>query len=215
MDISKDEIGDVLARELYLSASLDPGLAHGAPAVAAAVLGETCLRFLPDRDLPGRSLIMQDGPRWIIYVRKSLSDTQLNHAVAHELGEWFLRRRRYSEPDIEALSNSVAAAICVPRPAFKVALRQLGEDVRALSGQFRVSESMMSLRIAECLGSPTALITEKTILTRGKAREWPTTRQGWAGLVGRARTSEHGLTVRKLGDAPKRLVLRFQERLPP
>ena len=208
---SRDEIGDVLARELYLGAGLDPALAHGAPSVAAVVLGETCLQFAPHDDLPGRSLILQDGAYWFIHVRETLSDRQLNHAVGHELGEWFLRRRGYSERDVEALSSSVAAAICVPRPAFLAALGQLGEDVSALSRRFQVSESLMVLRIAECLGFPTALITEKVVLTRGEPREWPTTRPGWSGLVGRVRSRENGLTLRNLRDAPERLVLRFRE----
>lgn len=213
--VLRDEIGDVLARELYLSAGLDTALAHGAPSVAAAVLGPTCLQFMPHEDLPGRSLIRHDGPRWIIHVRETLSDRQLNHAVAHELGEWFLRRRGYSEPDVEGLSNCVAAAICVPRPAFMTAFRQLGEDVSALSRQFRVSESLMSLRIAECLGSPTALITENVILTRGQPREWPRTRQGWAALVARVRSHASGLILRTLGDAPGRLVLQFRQAFSP
>jgi len=213
VDFSSDEIGDVLARELYLSAGLDPTLAHGAPRVAAAVLGDNCLQFMPARDLPGRSLILQDGPRWIIYVRETLSDRQLNHAVAHELGEWFLRLRGYRQPDIESLSNSVAAAICVPRPAFEVAIsRPPGDDVAELCRQFRVSESLMFLRIAECLGFPTALITPKVILTRGRPKEWPTTRLGWTSLIARARARRTGITVRRLKDAPDRVVLRFDDR---
>jgi IrrE N-terminal-like domain len=211
VDFSRDEIGDVLARELYLSAGLDPAVAQGSPSVAAALLGESCLQFMPDDELPCRSLILHDGPRWIIHVRETLSDKQLNHAVAHELGEWCLRCRGYSEADIELLSNCVAAAICVPRIAFLVAHRELGEDVPALSHRFRVSESLMALRIAECLGSPTALITEKIILTRGAPREWPTTRQAWATLVGRARTGANGPSLRNLSDAPRRLVLQFRD----
>ena len=211
MDFSRDEIGDVLARELYLSAGLNPAIARGAPSVAAAVLGESCLQFMPADELPCRSLILHDGPRWIIHVRKSLSATQLNHAVAHELGEWFLRCRGYSEPDIEMLSNSVAAAICVPRVAFLLAYRQLGENLSALCRQFRVSESLMVLRIAECLGFPTALITEKVVLTRGEPREWPTTRQTWASLVDRVRARPNGLLLRNLSDAPERLVLRVRD----
>lgn len=212
MDFSRDKIGDALARELYLSAGLDPGLVHGAPSVAAAVLGDTCLHFMPPDELPGRALILPDGPRWIIHVRENLTAKQLNHAVAHELGEWFLRCRGYSEPDVEELSNNVAAAICVPLPAFRAALRRLGEDVSALSQHFHVSESMMSLRIAECLGAPTALITERAVLTRGNPMAWPTTRQGWTRLVGRARARDSDVTLRKLRDAPERLVLRFREK---
>ena len=215
MDFSRDEIGDVLAQELYLSAGLDPTIAHGAPSVAAVVLGETCLQFMPHEELPGRSLIRRDGTRWIIHVRETLSDRQLNHAVAHELGEWFLRRRGYSEPDVEALSSSVAAAICVPRPAFMMVLHRLGEDVSALSRRFQVSESLMVLRIAECLGASTALITEKVILTRGEPREWPRTRKGWASLVARVRSHANGLVLKSLSDAPERVALRSRETFAP
>jgi len=212
VNFSRDEIGDVLARELYLSAGLDPALAYGAPSVAAAVLGESCLQFMRDDDLPCRSLISHARPRWIIYLRESLSGRQLNHAIAHELGEWFLQRRGYSEPDIEMLSSSVAAAICVPRAALLVALGQLGEDAAALSQQFQVSESLMELRLAECLGFPTALITEKVVLTRGEPRRWPTTRKGWTWLVGWVRAHKNGLAVRSLSDSPNRLVLQYHER---
>lgn len=211
MDFSRDGIGELLARELYLSVGLDPTLAHGSPSVAEAVLGEGCLQFARHGDLPGCALILRDGLRWVIQVRKTLSARQLNHAVAHELGEWLLRRCGYSEPDVEALSSSVAAAICVPRPAFAAAYGELGEDLAALSRRFQVSESLMVLRIAECFGCPTALITQKVVLTRGESREWPTTRQGWASLVGQVRAHENGLTLGSLGDAPERLVLRFHE----
>ena len=211
MDFSRDEIGDALARELYLSAGLDPALASGAPSVAAAVLGESCLHFVPHDDLPCRSLIWHFGLHWTIYVRESLNGRQLNHAVAHALGGWFLQCRGYCAADVEALSSSVAAAICVPRPALLVALGQLGEDLPALSRQFQVSESLMVLRMAECLGSPTALITAKVVLTRGEPREWPATRAEWVGLVGRVRLHENGLTLRSLSDSPERLVLQFRE----
>ena len=208
LDSPRDEVGDVLARELYFSAGLDLGRAHGAPRVAAAVLGENCLHVVRAGELPGRALIQRDGLRWIIHVRGTLSRSQLNHAIAHELGEWFLRCRGYAAPDVEALSNRLAAAICVPRPAFVTAYGELGDDVPALSRRFCVSESMMVLRLAECLGSPTALITEKVVLTRGEPWEWPTTRQEWTGLVESVRADANGLTLQNLSDSTGRVVLR-------
>ena len=68
----------------------------------------------------------------------------------------------------------------------------------------------MVLRIAECLGFPTALITDKVVLTRGEPREWPTTRQAWAALVGHVRARANGMIVRSLSDAPGRIVLRVR-----
>jgi hypothetical protein len=206
----RDEIGEVLARELYLSAELDPTHALGAPRVATAVLGESCLHTVRPRELPGPALIQRDGPRWIIHVREGLTPSKLNQAVAHELGEWFLRCRGYAEPDVEELSSRVAAAICVPRPAFMAVHGQIGEDLAALSQRFLVSESLMALRLAECLGSPTALITQKVVLTRGEPWGWPTTRQGWADFVASSQTNQNGLTIRSLSDSIWRLVLRLR-----
>ena len=138
MDSSRDEIGDILARELYVSAGLDPSQAPGAPRVAAAVLGESYLLAVPRGEMPGNALLRRDGPRWVINVKDGLNARQLNHAIAHELGEWFLRCKGYAEPDVEELSGRVAAAVCVPRPAFVAARARLGDNLAALSAEFRV-----------------------------------------------------------------------------
>ena len=208
MDSSRDEIGDILARELYVSVGLDPSQAPGAPRVAAAVLGESYLLAVPRGEMPGNALLRRDGPRWVINVRDGLNARQLNHAIAHELGEWFLRCKGYAEPDVEELSGRVAAAICVPRPAFVAARARLGEDLAALSAEFRVLQSLMALRVAECLGTATALITRRVVRTRGAPREWPNTREGWNELVGRVRANPNGMTISNLGDSRGRVVLR-------
>lgn len=210
MNISGNEIGDAVARELYLSAGLDFNRVQGAPRLAAALLGDHFLNFVRQDELPGRALIERSGLRWVIHVRGTLNARQLNHAVAHELGEWFLRCRGYAEPDVEQLSGRVAAAICVPRPAFEAVYARLGEEIAALSQRFLVSESLMVLRLAECLGVSTALVTDKVVLTRGEPRAWPTTPGGWTDLVGQERPNDNGLTVRHLADANGRIALRFR-----
>ena len=63
MDSSRDEIGDVLARELYLEARLDPLEAPGAPRVAAALLGESCLHSVRFKVPPANGV-----PRWSVQV---------------------------------------------------------------------------------------------------------------------------------------------------
>ena len=208
MDSSRDEIGDILARELYVSAGIDPSQAPGAPRVAAAVLGESYLQAVPRGEMPGNALLRRDGPRWVINVRDGLNARQLNHAIAHELGEWFLRCKGYAEPDVEELSGRVAAAICVPRVAFVAARARLGDDLAALSAEFRVSQSLMALRVAECLGVPTALITRRVVRTRGAAWEWPPTREQWMAFVAQIRAQPNGIRVSQLGDARGRVVLR-------
>jgi hypothetical protein len=208
VDSSRDEIGDILARELYVSAGLDPSLAPGAPRVATAVLGESYLLAVPRGEMPGNALLRRDGPRWVINVKDGLNARQLNHAIAHELGEWFLRCKGYAEPDVEELSGRVAAAICVPRVAFVAARARLGEDLAALSAEFRVSQSLMALRVAECLGTATALITRRVVRTRGAPWSWPSTREGWSELVARARANPNGVTINQLSDARRRIVVR-------
>ena len=205
---SRDEIGEILARELYVAARLDPSTAPGAPLLAAAMLGKSCVRPVPANELPGNALLQLTGANWVIYVREGLSASRLNHAIAHELGEWFLRCRGYVEADVEELSGRVAAAVCVPHVAFVAAHGNYGDDLSGLSQAFRVSESLMALRVAECLGTPTALITRKVVRVRGDAREWPTTREGWMTLVAQARARPKGLSVRALNDSRGRLVLR-------
>jgi hypothetical protein len=205
---SRDEIGDILARELYVSAGLDPSQAPGAPRIAAAVLGDTYLLAVPRSELPGNALLRREGPRWVINVRDTLNARQLNHAIAHELGEWFLRCKGYTEPDVEELSGRVAAAICVPRPAFLAVYARLGDDLAALSEEFRVSQSLMALRVAECVGVPTALITRRVVRTRGAVWEWPPTREQWTEFVARVRARPNGIRVSRPSDARGRVLLR-------
>ncbi len=86
---SRDEIGEILARELYVGARLDPSTAPGAPLLAAAMLGQSCVRPVPANELPGNALLQLAGASWVIYVREGLSASRLNHAIAHELGSGF------------------------------------------------------------------------------------------------------------------------------
>lgn len=205
---STDEVGEVLARELYVSAGLDPSTAPGAPRLAVAVLGGSCIRPVARDEMPGNALLQRAGTRWVIYVREGLDASQLNHAIAHELGEWFLRCRGYVEADVEELSGRVAAAVCVPSLAFSAAYASVGDDLPRLSRSFCVSQSMMALRIGECVGTSTALVTKHVVRTRGEPNDWPTTRDGWVALVARARSRQFGLTIKTLSDARGRVVIR-------
>ena len=81
----------------------------------------------------------------------------------------------------------------------------LGDNLTALSHAFAVSESLMALRIAECLGYPTALVTARRVRTRGRKRDWPTSPDGWTELL--AKADRNGLVVHRLRDARERVVL--------
>jgi hypothetical protein len=193
--------------ELFQRARLVPSEPCGGVRLATAILGRSCIQIVSHRALPGNSALEWNGTKSIIRVRAGLNPRQLNHAAAHEIGEWHLRRGGYDHPDCEDLARAIAAAVCVPRLAFREAQRALGDEIPQLSRAFVVSESLMALRIAECTGLATALITRRRIRTRGPAREWPTTPEGWNELIERARS--HGLVLHRIRDARGRLVVRI------
>jgi hypothetical protein len=200
-----DPVADLAVREIHQRARLDPAHAVGAVRLAVALLGERCISLAPSRELPGPSALVWAGPQPVIHVRRGLNARQLNHAVAHELGEWQLHLWDYHGPEAEELAGRIGAALCVPRIAFHVAHRAIGDRVGELSRAFTVSESLMSLRVGECLGYPTA-ITPRRIRTRGEAWNWPTTSAGWRELADGARHA--GLARERIGDAWRRFVLR-------
>ena len=139
-------------------------------------------------------------------MRESLNERQLNHCAAHELGEWVLNAIGYSPENPEEVARRIAAAICVPDRAFHAARGNLGDDLGALSRAFSVSQSLMALRTAECLGRATALITPTRVRTRGAQWEWPSTRTDWNELLRRWRAA--GLARERIRDARHRFVLR-------
>ncbi len=206
-----DPVADLAVREIHQRARLDPSRAVGAVRIAVELFGERCICLAPPRELPGPSALVWAGPEPVIHVRRGLNARQLNHAVAHELGEWVLHVWGYHGPEAEDLSGRIGAALCVPRPAFHAAHRKLGEQVPALSEAFTVSESLMSLRIGECLGYPTALVTRRRVLIRGNPWPWPSNLDG-PSLVRDA--DALGLTRERIRDVRNRLVLRFRRREP-
>jgi hypothetical protein len=203
-----DPIADLAVREIYYRARIDPARVVGSVRLAVALLGERCIRLAERGELPGRSALVWVGPHAVIHLRRDLTPCRINHAVAHELGEWLLHAWRYQGNDAENLAGRIGAALCVPRQAFYPAWRALGDDLSELSRVFTVSESLIALRIAECVGYPTALVTPRRVLTRGCAWNWPTRDPDWRDLLGRA--SVPGLVRLRIRDARRRIVLRSQ-----
>jgi hypothetical protein len=204
-----EAIAESAVQELYRRARIAASQACGALKLATAIFGERCVQIVHRGALPGRGALARSRP--VIHVREGLTGRQVNHCVAHELGEWHLHTTGHAaDPDAEELVGSIAAAICVPRPAFEAAQRALGNDLGALSRAFLVSESLMALRIAECRGTATALITRRRIRTRGTDWGWPSTPDGWRVLLDGAHAQ--GLIVERLRDARGRLVVRADDR---
>ncbi len=201
------QIAERAAEDLYRAARICPENPRGATALARAVLGKRCFRIVPRNSIP-RSALVWDRRQPVIQISEGLSTRELNHCAAHELGEWHLRVHDYRGPRPEDLASRIAASLCVPSKAFFAARAALGDNLGILSQAFAVSESLMALRFAECLGSATALITPQRVRTRGAPWAWPSTPEAWRELVKRAR--EDGLHVQRLRDARGRVVIRLR-----
>lgn len=201
-----DPVADLAVSDLYKHARLDPAHPVGSVRLAVALLGERCIRLAPRSELPGRGALVWPGREPVIHLRRDLNACQINHAVAHELGEWVLQLWRYKGTEAEELAGRIGAALCVPRPAFHLARKELGSNLSELSHAFTVSESLMALRVGECLGYPTALITPRRIRTRGAPWKWPSRAQGWHELI--ARAEDIGLRRERIRDVRGRVVLR-------
>jgi hypothetical protein len=205
-----DPVADLAVQEIYQRARRDPEHPPGSVELAVALFGARCIRLADRHELPGRSALVWPDGEPVIHLRRNLNARQLNHAVAHELGEWLLHIWGFHGPQAEDLSCRIGAALCVPRPAFHAAHRALGENVAALCRSFTVSESLMSLRVGECLGHPTALITPRRIRIRGGEWHWPASDEAW-GAIARD-PSLYGVSRHPIRDARSRFVLRAPPR---
>lgn len=201
-----DPLADLAVQEIYARARRDSAHPAGTVHLAVAIFGERCIRLASRGELPGPSALAWPDGNPVIHLRRELTPRQVNHAVAHELGEWLLRIWGFHGPQAEELCGRIGAALCVPRPAFHLAHSTLGENVPALCQAFTVSESLMSLRVAECLGHPTALVTPRRVRTRGHQWHWPSSDQDWRALV--KRPDAFGMIRHPIRDVRSRVVLR-------
>lgn len=201
-----DGFVDFVVRAIYADARCDPALAQPTPALARILCGPDAIhRASPGERFPSCSSDIGDG-RLTIHVPASATAWQVNHRVGHQLVRWYLARHNYDGARVDAVVRRIAAAVCVPTPAFGRARDELGENIRALSEHFRVSQSLMALRVAECAGYPTALRTPTRIIVRGSFWDWPQNEGDWDRLLQRARAI--GLKVRHLSDVGGRVVIR-------
>jgi hypothetical protein len=202
-----DGFVDFVVQQIYADAKRDPTRATPTPELARALFGPHSIHRVSSA-LEFESCAVNDegNDHPVIHVPASLEAWQVNHRVSQQLVKWYLVRNAYDGGQVESVVRRIAAAVCVPTPAFELAREQFGEGLPVLSDHFRVSQSLMALRLAECAGYPTALRTENQIIVRGDHWNWPETEADWAELFRRAPAI--GLTVQHLNDVRGRIVVR-------
>jgi hypothetical protein len=202
-----DAFVDFVVQQIYADARHDLRRAAPTPELARALCGPHSIhRVSGDQGFPSCAVSATGNGGVVIHVPVSLAPWQVNHRVGQQLVRWYLTRHAYDGAQVDSVVRRIAAAVCVPTPAFENARREFGESIPGLSKYFRVSQSLMALRLAECTGCPTALRTASQIIVRGSHWDWPDTEPDWLLLFRRARTI--GLIVQHLNDVRGRVVIR-------
>lgn len=164
-----DAEGDATA--LHQLAGSDPGNPLGPETIARRLLGRRCIRPAPRTLGPARAALTRNGEQWEIWLPRGLPTRQRTFAIAHELAEWWVRRR--VEPWIEDYADLLAAAIIAPRQAFLPLYREVGADLPELAETFETSETCVALRVGEATGIPCAVISPERVRVRGEPFGWP------------------------------------------
>lgn len=175
--------------------------------IATTVMGEGAVRVHHASSFPGDACLVRccGGPR--IYLRRGLTLARARWAIAHELGHYVLKLDS-SRKENEDACDAFAAALLVPRLAFRLALRQT-QEFASLARFFRVTESCVALRYGEVTGKPLALVTPERIRTRGEPWAWPEERELRMHSIG-----TQYLQKFRLSDDRKRVVFQSPDTLP-
>jgi len=143
--------------------------------------------------------LSRDAGRWIVRLARAASLERARFALGHEIGEWACRQR--NEETVEALCNAISAAVLLPRPAFRAALRYFGADLSALARVFRTTETCVGLRIGEVTDRPMLLVSPGEVRARGEEWSWPNEAQ----IRRQIRSGDaHGLRICPLADDSRR-----------
>jgi len=200
---------DFVVQQIYADARRDPSRATPTPELAQALLGPNTIHRVSTRQGSEKPAAASEATgRLVIHVPQTAAPWQANHLVARQLARWYLTHHGYDGGQVDSVVRCLAAALCMPTPAFWLARETLGEGLTELGAHFRVSQSLAALRIAECAGYPTALKTETKILVRGNHWDWPVKDEDWRELFRHAR--ERGMILKPLLDARGRAVLRLR-----
>lgn len=100
-----------------------------------------------------------------IALRPGLEPVRAAWNIAHELAEIDLATVRYQGEDVERVAEALAAALLMPRPAFRRVAGTM--NVHELAQAFGVAETAAALRLAEvgCVEA-VAVVTPQTVHVR-------------------------------------------------
>jgi hypothetical protein len=142
-----------------------------------------------------------------IEVRCGLSPMRAAWCIAHEVAEIDLITVGYRGEDVEAVAETLAAALLMPRPLYQRATRELGDQVRELARAFAVPETSAALRLAE-VGAveAAAVVTPAKVYARAPGEfVLPTTAE--LRRLARGHAAIPGVRRVSIEDAPHRVAL--------
>jgi len=187
------------AESILRGAGFDPADPPDVEQLAAAITRVVAHHGI---SAPAR-FVASTGELWL---NPRLSPRRRAFSIAHELAERHLARSAYEGDDVEARANAIGAALLVPAPALRVAIRSVGRRLADLAEVFDVSQSIVALRLGEVTGSPLALVMDRRVAVRGEPFAWPSPARLVAIAGGREAVPE-GVTVERITDARRRAVL--------
>lgn len=192
------------ATAIYGAAGLDSAEPVSALELAEALMGRG--RVQHARGLMGGACYQRlpDGREWI-FVRPGLPDLVEEMKIFHEIAERYFCLRADCSENREALCDQLAYRLRMPRPAFRLLVRDVGPNWRKLASPWGASETAGALRYLEVTGTPGVVITEKTTRARGQELCWPDERE-LRRLV-RARNLPPGIERYRIGDRRGAVVL--------
>jgi len=108
-----------------------------------------------DANCPKESDIVWIEGAWRIRIYHHLKPEREAYCIGHETMHWWYRKLgRVQLPSEEWLCNRGSAALSLPPPAFRRALKHFKYSPRQIAGSFKTTEPMAHLRIGEIDGRP-------------------------------------------------------------
>jgi hypothetical protein len=138
-------------RDLYHRASLDPARESGAVRLALGLRMK--VRFMP---LRVRARVSHRDNA--IEIAEDTSDVAAEFLAGHEIAHVAVDRRSCGGPQLEALCNSMGAAIVAPAPAMYLMRATCGYDVQRMACLLVTSEMIAALRWGEVFEEQVAVV---------------------------------------------------------